>query len=186
MADQDRFLDEDEAVVQGDEAEVGKRVGFLPAIVLKVLKWVAIGIAVIILIVVVVVLTDQALNAGRTAFVTNVTASESVQPPPETLQYFKNLGQIRGQTSDSPPANFIAEVDLGYEMGNNALTTEINNRAPRIHNIILVTLSQKTASELHLKNAEKLQQELLREINRWMRVGKIQAVLFKELQAFSG
>jgi flagellar FliL protein len=186
MADQDRFLDEEEAGAQGEEAAVGKRVGFLPAIVLKVLKWVAIVVAILILVIVVVVITVNAIVGQTTAYTSVVPVSQNVEPPPESLQYFKGIGQIRGQTSDNPPANFIAEVDIGYEKGNNALTAEIADRSPRLHNIILLYLSKKSASELHLKNAEKLQEELVRELNRVMRVGKIQAVLFKELQAFTG
>lgn len=186
MADQDRFLDEDESTSPVDEPESGKRVGFLPAIVLKVLKWVAIVVAILILVIVVVVITVRALVGETTAYTGVVPMSEDVQPVPETLAFFTNLGQIRGQTNDAQPASFVADVALGYEMGNNTLAAEITTRSTRIYNIVLVYLSKKTANELHPKNAEKLQEELLREINRIMSTGKIKAVLFKELSAFAG
>jgi flagellar FliL protein len=187
MADQDRFLDEEESSGgQAEEPEGGKRVGFLPAIVLKVLKWVAIVVAILILVIVVVVITVKALVGESSAYTGAVPMSENVQPVPETLAFYSNLGQIRGQTNDSPPGSFVADIALGYELGNNTLATEISTRSTRIHNIILIYLSKKTMSDLHPKNAEKLQEELLREINRIMSSGKIKAVLINELSSFAG
>jgi flagellar basal body-associated protein FliL len=186
MADKDRFLEEEEAPAQGQEAEVGKRVGIFPSLLLKILKWVAIVVAILILVIVVVVIMVRALVGDATAYTNVPSTSQEVETAPQNLQYFKAVGQVRGQTSDNPPLSFIADVQLGYAQGNNALTAEINDKASLIHNRVLIYLSKKTASELHLKNAEKLQNELEREINRLLRTGKIQQVLFNELQAIGG
>ncbi|MBN2352023.1 MAG: flagellar basal body-associated FliL family protein [Spirochaetales bacterium] len=183
MADKDRFLEEEESPAQGDEAEVGKRVGLFPSLLLKILKWVAIVIAFILLTVLVTVLMWRALVGNSTAISNVPAAPEDIIAAPMNLIYFKNVGQIRGQTSDVPPASFIASIELGYDAGNNSLTAEINEKASLIHNRVLIYLSKKSWSELHPKNAEKLQNELEREINRLLRTGKIQQVIFDELQA---
>ncbi len=183
MADKDRFLEEEESPAQGDEAEVGKRVGLFPSLLLKILKWVAIGIAFVLLSILTAVIVVRALVGNATAVSNVPAASQDIVAAPMNLIYFKNVGQIRGQTSDVPPASFIATIELGYDAGNNALTAEINEKAALIHNRVLIYLSKKTWSELHPKNAEKLQNELEREINRLLRTGKIQLVLFDELQA---
>jgi flagellar basal body-associated protein FliL len=184
MADKDRFLEEEEAPAQGgEEAEVGKRVGIFPSLLLKILKWVAIVVAILILVVVVTVIVVRALVGDATAYSNIPATSQEVEAAPMNLQYFKNVGQIRGQSSDVPPSSFIADVQLGYDPANNGLTAEINEKASLIHNRVLIYLSKKSASELHLKNAEKLQNELEREINRLLRTGKIQQVLFNELQS---
>jgi flagellar FliL protein len=184
MADKDRFLEEEESSAAGEEAEVGKRVGIFPSLLLKILKWVAIVVAIVILVVVVTVIVVQMVMAGSGAAFSNApAASEEVAAVPMNLIYFKNVGQIRGQTNDVPPSSFIATIELGYDAGNNALTAEINEKAALIHNRVLIYLSKKSASELHLKNADKLQNELEREINRLLRAGKIQQVLFDELQS---
>jgi flagellar FliL protein len=187
MGDKDRFLEEEETPAQGgDEAEVGKRVGVLPSLVLKILKWVAIVVALIILVVLVVVIVYNMLNGDRSAMVSQISTSTDMEAVAPTLQYFTNVGQIRGLTIDNPPASYIAEVDLGYEQGNNALTAELNDKAKLIHNQILIFLSKKLASQLHPSKAGELQAELLPIINRWLMTGKIQAVLFREITPITG
>ena len=187
MADKDRFLEEEESPAQGgEEAEVGKRVGVFPSLVLKILKWVAIVVALVILVVVVVVIVIDIRNSGNTGMVPQVSASAEMEAVTPSLQYFTNVGQIRGLTMDNPPASYIADVDLGYEQGNNALTAELNDKAKLIHNRILIFLSQKTASQLHPSKAGEIQAELLPVINRLLMTGKIQAVLFKELTPITG
>jgi flagellar basal body-associated protein FliL len=153
---------------------------------LKILKWVAIGVAFLIITVLVTVIVVRALVGDTTAYSNVPPASEDVIPAQLNLIYFKNVGQIRGQTSDVPPSSFIASIELGYDAGDNALTGELNEKAALIHNRVLIYLSKKSWSELHPKNAEKLQNELEREINRLLRNGKIQQVLFDELQAIGG
>src|SRR4030042_4674484 len=181
MADKDRFLEEEESpAAGGDEAEVGKRVGVFPSLILKILKWVAIVVALIILVVLVVVIVYNMLNGDRTSMVSQISTSTDMEAVTPTLQYFTNVGQVRGLTMDNPPASYIAEVNLGYEQGNNALTAELNDKAKLIHNRILIHLSQKTASQLHPGKANEIQAEMLPVINRLLMTGKIQAVLFKE------
>jgi flagellar basal body-associated protein FliL len=183
MADEDRFLDS-EAEQAGEEVEVGRKVGFIPAIVLKALKWAAIGLIVVLLVIIVAFLTVQLTLQGRVPSQELPPVSGQISATTELLQFYKNLEPLRGQTSDNPPYMFVAEVDIGYEKGNSAMTTEINERAPQIHNIILKALGSQNASELNLNNAEQLEYDITMRLNQIMRSGKIKAVLFREMQTF--
>jgi len=183
MGDQERFLEEEEGGSQGEEMEVGKKVGFLPVFVLKILKWVAIVVGILLLVIITVIILFGQLSSRSGVYTGDVSVSMEVTPPEETLQYFTNIAEIRGQTADVPPYLFMAKVNLGYDKNNNLLTAEINDRALRIHNIVLIYLSNKKYGELTMKD-ESLQQELVREINRIMRTGKIKSVLIDQLQTF--
>ncbi|MBN1522893.1 MAG: flagellar basal body-associated FliL family protein [Spirochaetales bacterium] len=114
----------------------------------------------------------------------SIFSGNDVVPPPEALQYYKNMDPVRGMTVDNPPNLFTASVILGYPKDNIALTGEVLEKAHKIHAIILKTLSEKKADELSWAGVERLQQELLEKINRILTTGKLKLVLFKELQAF--
>lgn len=181
MSDEDRFL-EDEDGDGGDDVEVGKKVGFLPAIVIKILQIVAIAIASILLVTTVSVIVFNNMMSGR------VSQGPEVQSPEysdnkEKPEYFTNIKTIRGQTADNPPQTFFAEIVIGYEMENIAVQTELIDRTEKIQNLILKHLASKTTAELAPVNAENIEKELLQKINDIM-VGKITEVLFTELQSF--
>jgi len=159
MGDQERFLEEEEGQGQGEEMEVGKKVGFLPAFVLKILKWVAIVVGILILVIVTVMILFNQLSSRSGSYTGDISVGMEVTPPAEDLQYFTNISEIRGQTNDVPPYLFMAKVSLGYDKTNTMLTAEINDRALRIHNIILIYLSNKKYNELNMRD-ETLQQEL--------------------------
>jgi flagellar basal body-associated protein FliL len=183
MADEDRFLDS-EADQAAEEVEVGRKVGFVPALVLKALKWAAIGIIVVLLVIVVAWLTVQLALQGRVPAQELPPVSQQISGSTEVLQFYKNLEPLRGQTSDNPPYMFMATVFIGYEKGNNAMTTEINERDPQIHNIILKILGSKKASELTIDNFSVLERDITYSLNQIMRSGKIKSVLIQELQTF--
>ena len=182
MADEERFL-EDEAAQPGEDVEVGKKVGFLPAIVLKILKWGAIGMVVLLLVFVVGYMAAQIAFQGR---VPSMGFGTSTEPPvhENPRGYFRNIEQIRGQTSDNPPQLFMAKINIGYEKGNNAIQTELNERQLEIHNIAFLFLGGKLASELQNKYILSLQNQLKNLINQVMSSGLIKEVLIEELQVF--
>ena len=93
MADEERFLD-DEAAQAEEEVEVGKKVGFLPAVVLKILKWGAIGLLVLLLVFVVGYMAAQIAMQGRAP---SIGAGTAAEPPvhEEPRGYFKNIEPIR-------------------------------------------------------------------------------------------
>lgn len=181
MADEQKFLDQ-EAPQQEEDVEIGKKVGFLPAIVIKILKWTAIGLIITALVVTVTVLVSTWFLEGRIAQTAGVGVSPPYEELSEELEFYRNIEEARGHTSDVPPQMFLAKIDIGYEKGNRAINTELIDRTPQIHNLIFLTLKDKKANDL--SRVRELQQELLNKINRIMRNGKIKAVFIQELQVF--
>ncbi|MBN1686228.1 MAG: flagellar basal body-associated protein FliL [Spirochaetales bacterium] len=172
MADEESFLDEDIAV--GQEAEVGRKVGFLPALILKILKWAAVVVAAVIFIVTVVVITMRIMNQGRPSGSVPVV-SESYTSAPPTYSYYKNFEDIRTRTADDVPYTVVAKVALGYEEGNKSIQNELVERTTLLQHIIRSYFASKTASQL--KNEGVVLQELLQEVNAVMTSGKIRQVL---------
>ncbi|MBN2735439.1 MAG: hypothetical protein JXR70_00570 [Spirochaetales bacterium] len=181
MADDDSFL-EDEETGGSDDVEVGQKVGFLPAIVIKILQWLAIIALLIILIVTISYFMFQNLIKG-TVTQPPQSISEQYSNKKEMYAWFNNLDTIRGLTADKPAKNFIASVSIGYVPGNNAVQQELLDRRIQIQNLILIHLGSKEAEELSISNAEKLQNELKEMIIELM-IERINVVLFNELQAF--
>jgi len=172
MADEDRFLDEDVAV--GQEAEVGAKAGFIPALILKALKWAAVVIAAVIFIVTVVVITTRIMNQGRASGSVPVI-SESYTTAPPRYSYYRNFEDIRTRTADDLPHTVVAKVALGYDEGNKNLQNELVSRTTLLQHIIRGYFASKTAAEL--RNESVVLQELLQKVNAVMTTGRIMQVL---------
>jgi flagellar FliL protein len=97
------------------------------------------------------------------------------------IQSYFDLGEIRGRTADVNPTTFIVTVQLGYQLDNKAVQTELVARTPQLEDLVRSFFASKTASELDNPNNENaLKQELLNEINNIMISGKIQSVVFPQ------
>ena len=94
--------------------------------------------------------------------------------------YDDSIESIRGVTADETPAIFSLKVSLGYEEGSNKIAFELNARRREIQNIIFLYISQKHREELAPKYYQQLQDELMNQINRRMKEGKIKQVVFSE------
>jgi flagellar FliL protein len=172
MADEESFLDED--VTVGQDAEVGQKVGFLPALILKILKWAAVVVAAVIFIVTVVVITMRIMNQGRPSGSVPVV-SESYRTSPPEYDYYKNFDDIRTRTADDVPYTVVAKVALGYEKGNKRMAGELVARTDLLQHTIRSFFASKTAAEL--RNEEAVLQELLQAVNGVMDTGNIKNVL---------
>ncbi len=176
MSDDDNFMESDSD--SGQDLEVGRKVGFLPAVAIKILKWAALGIAAVIFIVTVVVITVSIMNKGQ-AQTGYPAASQAYRGTIPILSYF-NIPEIRGRTSDVNPTTFIVQVSLGYDLNDKAVQSELVARAPQLQDIVRSFFAERTADQLAADHEEQLKAELKEEINRIMTSGKIQEVLFLE------
>ena len=179
MSDEERLNLEDVGA-GADEAEVEERkAAFIPAVIIKFLKWAAIGLGFIILGATTTVITFRLLSKGRMS--TELTiVSPQYQAKAEPLEYDNTIESIRGVTADEAPAIFSMRVGLGYEAGNNKIAFELNARRWEIQNIILLFISTKTKDDLRPERYAQLQEELKQQINRVMKEGKIKKVVFRE------
>jgi len=123
----------------GEEAgSAGRRAGFLPAFLVKALKWTAIGLGFIILGVTTTVVTYSLVNRRRAGQEVRELAPE-YRAKAEALNYDDTIEEIRGVTSDpSVPGIFSARVSIGYDRDNQRVAIELAERKREIQNIILL------------------------------------------------
>lgn len=173
----DELFDNEEEVA-AEEASSGRKVGFLPGILIQILKWAGIIVGAIIFIVTVVVLTLQFLNPGGQSQ-TQVPQSEPYQSDVPILQWYSELGEIRGSTADDPRRTFIVEPHIGYEMEDRAVQTELGQRSIQIREQVALYFSARTSDQLvGVEGRQRAKTELREEINTMMRRGTIEEVAF--------
>lgn len=178
MSDEEIFADEE--AVGGQELEVGQKVGFLPAIVLVILKWVALGIAAIIFIVVVVFLTLRVMAPGAAGQAVPVTSPEYEGQPP-VMTWYKQIPQIRTSIAGENAPTLSVEVQVGHT-GDTEFQNELTARTPRLLDIIRSYFRSKTEAEL--QNEEQVKLEIKERLNRVLISGRIEDIVFVEFMFF--
>ncbi len=155
MADNDDLTND---VEQSLESPKKKRSGFIPLL----LKWIAVGLAVLIVIITVVVITVSIMSKGGKSY-SEYPVSEEYRDEKELLQYYDALGQIKVHTADTIPATVIVNVALGYTNGDTNTPAELSARKIEIIDHLRSFFSRRTASEL--RREEKIKIEIRNEIN---------------------
>ena len=179
MSDEEGLSLEDVGAGPDEIAPAGRKAGFLPTFLVKALKWVAIGLGFVILGVTTTVVTFNLVNRGRAGSeLREISPAYSARPEP--LNYDDTLEEIRGVTSDEVPAIFSARISLGYEPGKQQLAIEIAARKREIGNIALLYLSNKRSNELRPENYRQIQEDLRSQINRVLKEGQIESVVFRD------
>ena len=178
MSDEQQDLNLED-VGAGDEGGGVKKPKILSALMLTILKYAAIGIAIIIVSGTTVVVIYSILDRGKSA---NGMAgvSEAYIAKAEPLAYYDSIDAIRGQTADETPAIFLLRISLGYDMNAKDVSAEISQRAREIQDLVLKMISKKTASELNPQNYDQIQTDMQGLINTVMAAGKIKKVVFRE------
>ncbi len=174
MSDEEVFAEEE--LAGGDGQELGGKTGFLPAAVLKLLKWVALGLGAVIFIVTVVIFTVKILNKGPQQVV-YPSASEKYQETPPILQWF-DLGQIRAQTSDDHPVTVIVQPKLGYKMNDAKVLSDLIARKEYLVDATRTFFSLKKESDLTPDKDEMLKTELKEQLNKLVNNQEIQDIVF--------
>ena len=179
----DELFDSEDEIVGGEETQsTARRTGFLPGIVIQVLKWVGIIIGAIIFIVTVVVITVNIMG-NNGANQTRLPISEEYQSRPPILEWYQNIGELRGSTADEVRRTYIVEPHIGYELENRAVQTELIARNIQLIEMFHTYFSSRTVSELEgVENRERVKTELQERINNMMQEGKIRAVAFGQYQ----
>ena len=180
----DELFDGAEEEVGGDESSSGqKKIGFVPGLLIQILKWAGIILAGIIFVVTVVVITVNLLFSGQTARQSRIPLSEEYQETLPELQYYPVMPDgesMRGSTSDQPRQTFIVDPYMGYDGENSALESEIINRLIQIRDLALTYFSSKTADELlGVSNQARVKNELTERINRILTTGRIRDIAFE-------
>ncbi len=179
----DDMFDADDDVVGVEEAQPGqKRVGFLSGVLIQVLKWVGIILGAVIFIVTVVVVTVNFLDRGGVSQ-TRIPTSDEYRAEAPILEWFQQIGELRGSTADRVRTTYIVEPFLGYDGDNDALTTELIRRRIQLIGIFNDYFGARTTDELEgPANKLRVRQELQDQINRILRSGQIRDIVFGTYQ----
>jgi len=179
MSDEEGLSLEDVGTGGEETAPEGKKAGFLPTFLIRILKWVAIGLGFVILGVTTTVITFGLVNRGKSGTALPALSEEyqATRPP---LLYDDSLDEIRGVSSDEEPAIFSTKISMGFDSENKRLPFELSARHREIQNIIFLYLSSKTKAELKPERYTQILEDLKNNINKVMREGKIKEVAFRE------
>jgi len=179
MSDEEGLSLEDVGTGGEETAPEGKKAGFLPSFLIRILKWVAIGLGFVILGVTTTVITFGIVNHGKSGSALP-SLSEEYQATRPPLLYDDSLDEIRGVTSDDEPAIFSTKISMGFDSESKRLPFELSARHREIQNIILLYLSSKTKAELKPDRYTQILEDLKNNSNKVMREGKLKEVAFRE------
>ena len=160
-------LDLESSGAASAEEEIGKKkIGFLPAIVIKILKWTAIVLIGIIFIVTIVILTLKVMNPVSSAPDFYYDTEELRNTLPNLQWYDIGASEIRGRTADLD-RNFtvLVRVAVGFNPRSKALHQELIEKTPKLRDEIRVFLGEKYARDLVPRNEARLKEELKRRLN---------------------
>ncbi|TVR68335.1 MAG: hypothetical protein EA427_10490 [Spirochaetaceae bacterium] len=176
------FDSEDEGGGEEQPTTGKKRIGFLPAIVIDILKWSAIVIGAIIFIVVTVIITVRIMGGGQTEATRLPLQSEYERAGAEMLDWFSQIGDVRGTTNDEPRRTFIVTPHIGYLPGDDATLQEMIRREIQIREAIAIYFSSRSVRELEgVENRERVKRELREQVNRIM-TSRVRDVAFSRYE----
>ena len=178
----DEFLDEEGAVVDDEMGDVGAppKAGVLPAIVVQILKWIAIIVGTIIFIVTVVIITLNIMGAGRPSQ-NRIPRSESYEGPPPVYSWYEEIPELRGVTNDQVSRTFVIEVRLGYEKDNTGTSVKIGDQTIPITDTLNIWFASRSAEYLQgISNREEIRKRLLADLKKI--VPEIETVAFTKYQ----
>ena len=181
MADEEKLNLEDVGAVP-EEMEAGKKkTGLMPAIVIKILQYSAVALGIILLGGTTAVITVNILSNRAAVSPQGLSGvSPQYQAKPDAYEYYDEIENIRGSTSDKPSAMFMVRVSIGYTMNDRNVQTELGQRRRQIQDQILTTISRKKVDQLQPVNYDSLKEELKQQINRLMKNGTVKEVTFRE------
>ncbi|NCN04221.1 MAG: hypothetical protein GW949_01195 [Spirochaetales bacterium] len=166
----DDFLEGDEDVGGGDSgaSEGGKkRVGFMPAIVIQILKWAAIVLGMIIFVVTIVVITLNILGTGTS----NANRTDVTEDYRENLPVYEffDMEEFRGVTADEVRNTYVVNIQLGYDAGDSVTVNEIIGRRVQLTDQILLWFSSQNAAYLlNANNREEIRSRVRALVNQIM------------------
>lgn len=176
---QDEELNLDEGGEEAVGEEGGGKGGFIPAALIKILKYVALGLAAIIFIVTVVVITVNILDQGPDTGSYPEASPEYTAKTP-VYQYY-GIDQIRARTTDETPYTVLVNAKLGYEKNNKKIQSELINRKDQIIDLMRRFFSNYEASELEPEDEQQLKNKLKERINSIMSVSNaVKDIVFIE------
>ncbi|MCL2138055.1 MAG: flagellar basal body protein FliL [Treponema sp.] len=164
----------------GDAIDTGssKKKRGLGALLPTVLKFAAIGIALIIVIVTVCWITiDLMMPSGESQTPLSGGISSPYKGTLETLDWFTGLGEIRTQILDNWSVSI--NINLGYTKGDLEASGELSDRRLELRDFLRNYFAKKYIGDLQPDKEERLKMEIREILNdRYLNSGKIRNITF--------
>ncbi|MDR1390274.1 MAG: flagellar basal body-associated FliL family protein [Treponema sp.] len=166
--------------VTGIDGGSKKSGGGLADLLPNLLKFAAIGLGALVFIVTVAVITFNIMNGrGESQTVFDPTA-EYVGTRPQYAT-FNLIGQLSTSTRDQNHT-VIVDMVIGYDMNNNAASTELTARVVQLRDFTRNYFAGKYYSELEPANEMVLKQEIRELLNtRYLDTAKVREIYFIKL-----
>lgn len=163
------------------EKEGGER--FLAGVVLQSLKWIIIIFFGVVLVVTTVVITVNRLDSRTGGPRGQAILSEEFTAEVPILDWYSEIGEVRGSTADAINRTFLIVPHIGYDVEDRAVRDELGSRNIHIREIISFYFASRTVEELKgVENRQRVKSDLATQINRIMKNGKIRDVAFDNYQ----
>ncbi len=175
------FGDDEGGEGEGAQAEAASGGGglkrFLSGTILKVLMYVAAGIAVFII----ALFAGKMGGSGSSDEAKYAQAQKEMEQKAPPLATFE-LKEFMSNTADVDTTHFVRmKLSLGYEKNNLLLQTELSERRMQIFDLIMLTLNGKRKEDLDTaQKKQDLKDELIKKINGLLQNGKIDQIYYAE------
>jgi flagellar FliL protein len=181
--------DTDELNIDDGDAGVAdaapKKASGLGALLPNLLKFVAIGLGALIFIVTVSVITYNILNQGGRSQTVIPENSPYVGSRPQYAM-FTAIGMVRTSTKDPVPYSVVVDMVVGYDLNDNAASTELTSRLYELRDFVRSYFRTKLAADLQPENEARIKQEIVELLNtRVLNTAKARVILFNQLDVMS-
>ncbi len=164
------------------EVKEGKGGKGFSKILVKLLTYIVAGIVGIILVVTICFFTYKIMSRGDQAKTFKEVSEEySGKTPP--YKYFEAIKQIRTRTADKSAHSISVKVEIGFNEGDEKLSSELGQRIPQLTDLIRTYFGSKTADNL-INDEQAIKDELRERINAVLTYGRIESIIFTEYQIF--
>lgn len=172
MADSENFENE-----EGEELQQAPKKGLsVSPFLIKILAIVAAVIGVIVICVVVVIIMMKVVQpaGGSVPQGDQITTVKRVHH-----EYLKIDDAFRQQLMDGKMIQL--KINLGYKAGDKKTQQELSQIIPEIRDIVIKHLGRLKGEYFNDENAlERLEDDLLKQINRVLNSGKVEKIYFQE------
>jgi len=181
MAEKDDDFMEGDDAGGGEAKESAKKPAFASAMLMQILKWVAIILGSVIFIVTVVIVTISIMGVGqqKTERVAESPEYEAVVP---ILGWYGSIAELRGVTIDQPKHTFVIQIQIGYGKDDPTMEPQIAERKVQITDMLLTWFSKQSADYLvNIENRNEIRETIKAEINHMLEK-PIQDIRFTSFQ----
>ena len=182
MSDDQQNAPEEELDLEESAAQTPQKKGpLLSPLIVRILLFFALIILIILISTVVVVVFSKFVQPTGAKSYPDEWSQDIRRPKTIHLEYIIMDDPFRQQLLDGKMIQL--KIILGYKSNDKLLQQEISSVKPEIRDIIIKYLSTKRSDDFNDSSGnslDKLEEDLLKQINRILNNGKIDRILFQD------